>query len=243
MKKGEIGMQTEFFQNGITMTQQEGLFRLGSDAVLLADFAALPKKARVCDLCAGSGAISLLLLAREPDCRVTAVELQAAACETARANLAANGLQDRMEVVRGDLRKIQSLLPHRRFDCVVCNPPYYPVGSGKTAESEEIALARTEKACTIGDVCRAAAWLLPTGGSFFLVHKPERLCDIFCALREHRLEPKLLRLVRHDASKEASLVLIKSVSGGKPGLQLAPDLLLHNPDGSESAEYRRIYHL
>ena len=236
-------MNTEFFQNGITMRQAEELFRLGSDAMLLADFAALPKNARVCDLCAGAGAVGLLLLAREPECSVTAVELQEAACELARKNVAENGLEDRMTVVPGDLREIETLLSANGFDCVVCNPPYYPESSGKAAENDAIAAAKTEKFCTIADVCRAAARLLRTGGVFYLVHKPERLVDVLGALRESRLEPKLLRFVKHDAGKTPSLVLIKSTRGGKPGLELAPDLILHDPDGSESAEYRRIYHM
>ena len=236
-------MQTEFFQNGITMQQAEDLFRLGSDAMLLADFAALPKKARVCDLCAGAGAVGLLLLAREPDCHVTAVELQAAACLLARKNVAENRLEDRMTVVEGDLRQIETLLPNRRFDCVVCNPPYYPGGSGKAAQSEALAIARTEQFCTLPDLARAAAWLLRSGGALFLVHRPERLCDLFCALRAQKLEPKQLRFVRHSADKPTSLILVKAVQNGNPGLQCQPDLILHAPDGSPSEEYRRIYHL
>ena len=159
-------MQTEFFQNGITMQQAEALFKLGSDAILLADFAALTKKARVCDLCAGAGAVGLLLLAREPDCHVTAVELQEAACELAEKNVEENGLQDRMTVIRGDLRDPELLKTLGHFDCVVCNPPYFPVGSGKEAKDEALAAARSEKYCTLEDVCRAASQLLNTGGSF-----------------------------------------------------------------------------
>ena len=233
----------DYFQNGIVMAQSDGLFRLGTDAMLLADFAALPKNAQVCDLCAGAGAVGLLLLAREQTCRVTAVELQEAACAAARNNLAKNGLEARMTVVQGDLRKIASLLKPSRFDCVVCNPPYFPVGHGKAPASEAIAAARSEKYCTLEDVCRAAGYLLKTGGAFYLVHRPERLCDIFCALRSAALEPKLLRFVRHSAGKAASLVLVKAVAGGKSGLSYAPDLLLHAPDGSASEEYRRIYHM
>ena len=211
--------------------------------MLLADFARPSKGAAVCDLCAGAGAVGLLLLAREESLHVTAVELQEAACQLARRNLADNHLEGRMDVVQGDLREISALLPGRRFDCVVCNPPYYPVGHGKTAVNPALAAARTEQFCTLADVCQASARLLRTGGSLYLVHKPERLCDVFCALRAQKLEPKQLRFVRHSADKPASLILVKAVQNGNPGLQCQPDLLLHSPDGEESEEYRRIYHL
>ena len=129
-------MQTEFFQNGITMRQAEALFKLGSDALLLADFATLPKQAKVCDLCAGAGAVGLLLLAKAPDCRVCAVDLQEAACSLAQKNVEENRLQEQMTVVQGDLRDASLRKTLGRFDCVVCNPPYFPLESGKQAESE-----------------------------------------------------------------------------------------------------------
>lgn len=234
-------MELEFLQNGITLRQER--FRLGIDAVLLADFAAPPKNALVCDLCAGAGAVGLLLLSRRPDCRVTALELREEACAVARRNVADNGLEARMTVVQGDLREASSLPAPGRFDCVCCNPPYYPVGAGRAAASEAQAAARTEKYCTLRDVCIAAARLLKTGGSLYLVHRAERLAEVLCALREQRLEPKTLRLVRHESGKDASLVLVRAVLGGGPGLVCRPDLVLRGADGSESAEYKRIYHL
>ena len=84
--------------------------------------------------------------------------------------------------------------------------------------------------------------LLRSGGSFCLVHRPERLADIICALRAQRLEPKRLRFVRHHPGATVSLMLIDSRLDGKPGLQLEPDLILFDENGQETAEYRRIYH-
>ena len=234
-------MKTEFFQNNIRFASSEGQFSLGTDAMLLADFA--EPCSEVCDLCAGSGAVGLLLLAKEPRLRVTAVELQKDACAAARQNAGANGLTDRLRVVQGDLRQIGALLRANSFRSVVCNPPYFPVGSGFAAKDEALAIARTELCCTLADVCAAAAWLLQTGGSFYLVHRAERLADVICCLRAQRLEPKLLRLVRHGPKDGYSLLLLKAVLGGKPGLQLLPELVLFEEDGSPSEEYRRIYHL
>ena len=237
----EFLMNEEFFQNGVRYTQ--GRFRLTTDAMLLADFAAPRPGAAICDLCAGAGAVGFLLLAKEPDCRVTALELQAEACALAERTAAENGLTDRLRVLCGDLREPAVTAAAGRFDCVVCNPPYYPAASGKVSGDAALAAARTELYCTLEDVCAAAARLLKTGGAFFLVHKPERLTDVLCGLRAHRLEPKLLRLVRHTAEKAPSLVLVKAAAGGSPGLKYLPELILHEADGSQTAEYRRVYHL
>ena len=88
----------------------------------------------------------------------------------------------------------------------------------------------------------AAARALRWGGRLYLVHKPERLADLMVFLRAARLEPKRLRFVRHSAASAVSLVLLEARLGGKPGLQIEPELVLYGPDGSESAACRRIYH-
>lgn len=236
-------MNREFFQNGITLAQSQALFRLSTDAMVLADFAAPRRGARVCDLCAGSGAVSLLLLSRDRSLQITALELQAQACALAGQNAAENGLQAQMKIVQGDLREIRSLLPQKQFTDVCCNPPYYPIDSGFAAKSEALAAARTEKYCTLEDVCSAAAWLLAEGGIFWLVHKPERLCDVLCSLRAHRLEPKRLRLVRHAEGSPAALILVAATAGGRPGLECLPELILHDAAGAPTEAYRRIYHM
>ena len=213
-----ILMKTEVFGGTIKCFQEAGAFKIGTDALALADFAAVQKGAAVCDLCAGSGAVGLRLLARDPSLRVTAVELREAACALMDRAVAENGIADRFRVLRGDVREIRGLLPAGSFTQVVCNPPYYPVGRGYAPEHEAQAVARTELCCTLGDVCAAAAWLLRTGGAFWLVHLPERLTDILCGLRANGLEPKLLKPIQPTPAKPPSLVLLKAVRGGKPGL-------------------------
>lgn len=235
-------MNVEFFSGGAMLVQSEDGFRLGTDSMVLADFARPKKGARVCDLGTGSGAISLLLLARDKSLRVTGVEIQKHLADLAQSNAAMSGLSDCFTVLEGDLREIRTLLPMGGFDCVVSNPPYFPVNS-PAAKEESAAIARTELCCTVMDVCKAAAWLLPTGGKFYLVHRPERLSDVLCALRENGLEAKTLQFVRHSAQSKRSFLLLESVRGGKSGLSILDDLILYHPDGTPTEDCRRIYHL
>lgn len=234
--------QFEQLHSGIRITQSDDLFRIGTDSMVLADFAPLRGVRTAADLGCGNGCLGFLLLGRAPGLQITGIELQAAACALARQNIADNNLQAQYRLIEGDLRQIPDLLPANGFDCVVSNPPYFPIGSGFNARDEAFAIARTERCCTPDDLCRAAKWLLHSGGSFCLVHRPERLADLICALRAHRLEPKRLRLVRHHPGAQASILLLDSRLDGKPGLQLEPDLTLFDENGQETAEYRRIYH-
>ena len=232
----------EFFSGGISMEVTDGCFRLSTDSMVLADFCRIAPDAAVCDLGCGCGALGLLLLRGHPALHVTGVEILPDAAAQARKNIDANRLSDRFPVLDGDLRAHRMLLPPGQFDAVVSNPPYFPAASGGVSPDDARAIARSEVCCTLDDLCTCASYLLRFGGDFFFVHRPERLCDLLCTLRAHGLEAKRMRLVRHHAGADASLVLIAARRGGRPGLKIEPDLLLTAPDGTESAEYRRIYH-
>lgn len=232
---------TETLWNGMVLETGPEAFALSTDSILVADFMRLPPRAAVCDLGCGCGTIGLLLCARRADCRVTGIEIMDVVCAQAAENIRRNSLSERFSVLQGDLRNIKATLPANQFSHVISNPPYFEV-SNPSAPSEARAAARSEQTCTITDLCAAAAWLLTFGGTFTLVYRPERLCDLFCALRAARLEPKRIRFVRHRPSADVSLVLLEAKYGGKPGLVYEQDLILYGQDGNPSEEFMRIYH-
>ena len=214
---------------------------LGTDSVLLADFAA-GKAARGIDLGCGSGILMLLLLWGAPQLEMTGLELREVSARLARENLEQNGLSDRGSVLCGDIRRVRELFRSGSFDLCVTNPPYFPAGSGARAPDPARAQAREETDCTLDELCAAAAWLLPTGGRFCVVHRPERLSELLCAMTRHGLEPKRLRLCCHRPGAAPNLVLAEGRRGGRPGLAVEPVLYLTDADGRETEEIRRIYH-
>ena len=227
---------------GGPVLRQAAHFRLGTDCVLLADFARADAARRGIDLGCASGAAMLLLLARTEKLHMTGLELVAEAAALARENMAENGFAQRSAVVTGDIRRCRTLFPAGHFDLVIANPPYFPVGSGALPADAERAAARGELCCSLDELCAAAGWLLQTGGAACLVHKPERLSELLVSLTAHGLEPKRLRLVCRRADSAPSLVLVEARRGGRPGLRIEPPLLLQGADGAESAELRRICH-
>lgn len=230
----------EALWNGIRMLQPQRGFRLGTDSVLLAEFLSLPPGAKIADLGAGCATLGLLLCARDPACTVAGLELRADACALAQENIALNALQARLSVRQGDVRNISEFFPAGSFDCVISNPPYFPVGSGRISPAG--AVERCELCLTLEQLCAAAAWLLPDGGRFALVHRPERLCDLIFQMRSHRIEPKRIRFVRHTAASPLCLVLLEGRRGGRPGLSYEPDFIEFLPDGTETDAYRAAYH-
>lgn len=226
---------------GYRFVYADGLFHPGTDTFLLSSLPRLRPGLRVCDLGCGTGLLSLLLLQRQARLRVTGIELQPEAAALAARAAAENGLDAQFTVLPGDLRRVRTLLPAGGQDLVVCNPPYYPPGRGRTASAPSLRTARAEVACTLEDVCAAAAYLLRWGGSFCLVQKPERLCDVLCALRAHALEPKRLREVCQHAGDAPSLILVEGRRGGRPGMQVEPPLVLYTPAGIPTPELDAIY--
>lgn len=231
----------ELWAGGPLFCQAEH-FRLSTDCVLLADFINLSSAVRGIDLGCASGAIGLLLLSRSPKLHMTGLEILPEAASLAEENMERNGLSARSRIVTGDIRQHRQLFSTGSFDLVVSNPPYFPLGSGALSPDEGRAAARGEVSCTLEDICTAAAFLCRTGGSFYMVHKPERLSEALCCMSGHGLEPKRLRLVCHRAELAPNLVLIEGRRGGKPGLKVEPLLVLHNADGSETGEVKKIYH-
>lgn len=221
---------------------QAAHFRLGTDSVLLADFVNTAGLRRGIDLGCASGAAALLLLERTPTLHMTGLELVPEAAALARENMARNALEARSEIVTGDIRDHRTLFPAGCFDLAVCNPPYFPTGSGALPADPQRAAARSELSVTLPELCAAMGYLLRTGGRACLVHRPERLAALFVCLTQAGLEPKRLRLVCKNADSAPSLALVEARRGGRPGLTVEPALYLQRPDGTESDEYRRIYH-
>ncbi len=230
----------QLWPGGPVFRQQPSVFPIGTDAVLLAAFAPTAYRKKICDLGCGGGVLAILT-ALESQAQVDALDIQADAVALARENVVLNGLTQRISVRQGDLRQIRSLYPGGAYDLVLANPPYFPTGSGRPAETAEIATARDERSCTLADVAAAAAYLTRWGGSFCLCHKPERLAEVICTLSASGLEPKRLRLVAYQAHLAPNLVLLEARRGGKPGLAIQPTLCLCNPDGSDTQEIKEIY--
>ena len=232
----------EFLKSGgYRFVYDDALFPPGTDTFLLSSLPKLKRGLRVCDLGCGTGLLGLLLLQRQNELQVTGLDIQPEAIALAEKAAAENGLTDRLTFHAHDLRQAKELFPTGSFDLVVCNPPYYSPQRGRTAEQDAIRTARSEVSCTLEDVVQAAAYLLRWGGSFCIVHKPERLTDLLCTLRDAALEPKRLRFVSKTAERAPSLVLLEARRGGKPGLTAEPPLVLQTPDGAPTAEVDAIY--
>jgi tRNA1Val (adenine37-N6)-methyltransferase len=232
----------ELWPGGPKFIQSQDGFRLGTDSVLLSAFVGTSGVKLACDLGSGSGVISVILAWNNPSMKIDGIEIQQQSAELSRKNIELCGLSERVTITCADLRHHREFMRPGSYDLVVSNPPYFPSGSGKTVQAEPIATARDERCCTLEDICRAGAYLTKWGGKFAMVHRPERLAEVICAMSSAGLEPKRLRFVQHRQTSAPNLFLIEGRRGGKPSLTIEKPLIMTDENGHDSDEIINIYH-
>lgn len=229
--------------NGMRIIQNPNWFCFGVDAVLLAHFSAegIKKGANVLDMCSGNGIIPLLLSHKSAAEHITGLEIQAEVEEMAQRSVIMNGLEHKITMVCGDLRHGSEIFGRSSFNNIVCNPPYKEYGGGIQNKHSVSAIARHEIMCSLEDVIKSAAELLAPNGKLALIHRPERLADIFCLMRSSKIEPKRLRMVHPSHGKTATMVLVEGAYCGRPKLFLETPLYVHSEDGGYTREIDEIY--
>lgn len=212
----------------------------GTDAVLLSDFASSKRVAKHCDLGAGCGIISMLLLRDNTVAHSDGVEISDEAVALAR-RTAAQYAEDRFNVVHSDLKELKGILPFSEYDLVTCNPPYKADGAGIISESNTDKVARHETACSLMDVISVSSKLLKSSGRLCICQRPERLADIICLMRQYKVEPKIVRFVCKKTGDEPWLVLVEGRRDGKSGMRVMPNLFVYKENGDYSDEMLKIY--
>lgn len=232
----------DLHRNGYMLIQDPKRFCFGVDAVLLSGFATAKKGDKVLDLGTGTGVIPILMSAKTNAEHFSALEIQPESAEMAKRSVMLNDLQDRIDIIEGDIKKAAEIFKPSSFDVITTNPPYMNFEGGIKNSYDPKTIARHEVLCSLDDVASAAQRLLKFGGKFFMVHRPHRLTDIMCVLREHKLEPKRIRFVQPYADREPNMVLVEAVRSGKPMIKVMPALVIYNKDGTYTQETLDIYY-
>lgn len=229
--------------NGRYIIQKKDSFRFGMDAVLLSNFVTVRPHQNVLDLGTGTGIIPVLIAAKTKAKSITGLEIQPDIADMARRSIDGNNLSDRITIKTGDIKEAASIFGSGTYDIVVTNPPYIKAGSGLINPQDSKAVSRHELCCSLTDVLANSRAILKPQGEFFMVHRPERLTDILAGMREARIEPKLIRMVCPFPGKAPSLILVKGLKNGNPGIKFLPDLVICSESGEYTKEARIQYNM
>ena len=220
--------------------QNSSYFSFSLDSIILANYANIRLRDKnIVDFCTGNGVIPLIVSKRTKN-NIVGVEIQEKLAELAEKSVEYNKLTDRITIVNEDVNEFSSRHLNE-FDLVLCNPPYFKVEDKSSFnESYEKMIARHEITFNLEDLCKCCKKVLKDNGNLYIVHRSDRLIDIIETLRKHNLEPKRIRFVYENVSKESTLVLVEAQKCGSVGLKVDSPIILYNLDGSMTEEYELL---
>lgn len=229
------------FKN-LKIIQNKDGFCFGIDAVLLSDFAKnIKRNSNVMDLGTGTGIISILLCGKTELKKIIGVEVQEQVYDMACRSAKLNNLEDRFQVINENILNLTKNFENNSFDAIVTNPPYKKQNTGIINDEEKKLISRHEILANLEDFISVSNKLLKDKGEFYMIHRPERMVDIFALMRKYKIEPKEVRLVFSNEKSSPKMVLIKGVKNGGEYLKFRENLYIYNDDGTYTDEVLKIY--
>ncbi len=226
----------------LSIYQDTDAFHFSIDTMLLADFVTITKRTkRICDLCSGNAPIPLYLSLRT-EAKIVGIEIQDSSLQLANQSIEENHLENQITMVLGNVKGISNMIGKNTFEVVTCNPPFFKVGSHNINPNDKKAIARHELLATLEDIISEASQLLNSKGRFAMVHRPDRLLEIFELFSKYHIEPKRLRFCYPKLGSPCNHILIEGIKDGSiGGLVILPPLIVYDEQNQWTNEVRRIY--
>ena len=222
-----------------TIFQREDSFKFGTDAVLLSRFAKMGKKDVLFDICSGTGAVGFFCHLNYSPKEIHFVEIDSQMAELSEKTASYNQISEKCYFHCTDISEF-SVPDGVMADVITVNPPYFLEKSGKVNKNEKLKTARHTEQFSHSILFQKAYRLLRDGGKIFIIQRTQNLAEIFAKLREHRLEPKRLRLVYPNPKKDANLFLVEAVKNGGVWMDCLPPLMLYDENGEMTEEFRQM---
>lgn len=227
---------------GLKIIQDKFGFCFGIDAVLLSDFAKdIKNNSIVMDLGTGTGILPILLSKKTKLQKIYGIEIQNEVADMANRSVMLNNLEEKVEIINSNIKELENIFEKNSIDSIVTNPPYKKLNTGEINDNEKKLISRHEITATLEDFIFISSRLLKDKGSFYMVHRPERIVDILYELRKHKLEPKVLRTIHSNINKEPCLILIKAIKNTKPYIKYGRPIYIYKENGEYTEEILKIY--
>ncbi len=209
-------------RTNIKMIHVDGSYSFGVDSIILGDFAKMKKDKVALDIGAGSGVLSFLTNSLYKLKKVYAVEIQKAKADLLRENIALNNIEN-IELINEDLNNIN--FEENYLDYIITNPPYYKITDNIGNKEEEFLISRQEKYLKLEDIFSFSNKCLKDKGKLFMIHKPERMVEIFN--KSGNLKPKRVRFVESRVYEKPQFILIEFVKNARDGLKIEDTLVIY----------------
>lgn len=211
-----------FLGGALTIWQPAQGYRAGMDPLLLAASIGAKAGQSVLELGCGTGVALLALGRRVAGLALHGVERNPDYAGLARLNAAENALE--AQILTADLAARPVPFAQRRFDHVLCNPPYFQTTAPAAADPGRRAALREET--PLGAWIDAALRRLEPGGYLTLINRTDRLAQMLAAL-DGRAGDITLRPIAARHGHEAGRVLLRARKGARAPFRLLAPLVMH----------------
>lgn len=208
----------DLYDYGYKIYQNDEYFKFSIDSILLGEFITLKDNYNVLDLCTGNAPIPLILTTRNQNIKVDGVEIQEEIYELAEKSIKENKLEDIINVYLGNIKDIKL---EKKYDIISCNPPYFKINEGSYLNKNKIKMiARHEIELTLEDVISTANYYLKEKGTFYLVHRTERLLETINLLAKYHFGIRKIVFVQTKSEQNAEFFLLEASKYKKDDLKV-----------------------
>ena len=209
-------------KTNIKMIHVDKSYSFGIDSILLLDFAKMKKDKSLIDIGAGSGVLALGANSLYHLKNVTAIEIQKEKAKLLEDNIKLNSI-DNIKIINEDLNNVA--IEANSYDYIITNPPYYKISDNISNKSEEFLISRQEKYLNLDDIFAFSNKALKDRGKLFMIHKPERMIEIFT--KSGNLKAKRIRFVSSTFDKKPEFIMIEFVKNANDGLKIEDPIIIY----------------
>lgn len=226
----------------LKIVQDTQMFNFSLDCVLLARFITLNKNIKkILDIGCGNAPIPIILSTRTK-AHIIGVEIQEEVYNLAKESILINNLTEQIELLNEDINNIYNEFESDSFDAITCNPPYFKVLPASHYNKDNYkTIARHEVKLNLEQILKISKKLLKNNGVLSIVHRPDRIVEIFQLMHLYNIEPKKIRFIYPKKDQCANMLLIEGKKNGNPGLKILPPLYVHKDDGSYTDEVKYFF--
>ena len=227
---------------GYKIYQDTDMFCFSLDSILLANFVTINKNINsIMDIGCGNAPIPLVLTTKT-NAKIIGIEIQKDVYNLSIDSVRYNKLDNQIRIINADINNLYKEYESDSFDVITCNPPYFKVNN-KTKQniSEYKKIARHEITLKLDDICKISKKLLKNNGVLAIVHRPDRMIEIFESMKKNNIEPKKIQFIYPKKGENCNLILIEGTKNGNEGIKILEPLIVHNEDGNYSEQVLKMF--
>lgn len=218
----------------LKMIHIDGAYSFGIDSILLGNFAKMKKNKILLDIGSGNGILAMMANDLYNLKKVYAVEIQKTKTDILEENLRLNDIKN-IEIINKNLNDVD--FRENSLDYIITNPPYYKINQNIKNKNEEFLISRQELYLNLDNIFNFANKTLKDKGKLFMIHKPERMVEIFT--KAGNIKPKRIQFVSSTYNTKPQFILIEFVKNAKDGIKIEDPIIIYK-DGKYTDQVRKI---